>query len=198
MLTDLEEDLLLVTVVSEKGDKFASHFSTLFHEIDTTADHKPVRTKEMTDYLKKGELFNTSNIKEWLDINFEHSIWSEIAAKCIGCGVCSFFCPTCHCFDISDEDTVYQDSSYQGVRRRIWDSCSFGHFTKMPMHQPRPTQERRFRQRIMHKFKYFIDRFQQGACVGCGRCRSLCPVGIDIIEVLETIHCLSYHAHGVK
>lgn len=198
MLTDIEKNVFLVRVVSEKGEKFFSHFSTFFQGPDTTTRHTPVQTKEMADYLKQGALFNVQNINEWLNENFEHPIWSEIAAKCIGCGVCTFFCPTCHCFDINDEDVVYRDSSYQGVRRRIWDSCSFDHFTKMPMHQPRPTQDRRLRQRIMHKFKYFIDRFQQGACVGCGRCRSLCPVGIDIIEVLERIHCLSYHSHGVK
>ena len=105
---------------------------------------------------------------------------------CLGCGVCTFLCPTCHCFDILDEG-----DSEQGERIRIWDSCMFPLFT---LHasgtNPRPGGKERMRQRIMHKFSYFLDNHDQPGCTGCGRCIRSCPVNLDIREVLEEIQNL--------
>lgn len=208
MLTDVGEDQFLVNLVSPKGKDFFSYFSSFFQEREGLSGYEPAQIKEMAVYLKKERIFDVRVIKEWLDTHFEYPFWADVAAKCIGCGACTFLCPTCHCFDFTDESIAHRDSGYQGLRRRIWDSCSFGHFTQTSIsgagaggelasgsgHQRRTTQDRRFRQRIMHKFKYFVDLFQQVACVGCGRCRSVCPVGIDLVEVLETIHDLFYQS----
>lgn len=122
-------------------------------------------------------------LKEKLDKIFDDPIWDLLTEKCIGCGVCTYLCPTCYCFDIVDENT---DS--RGERIRIWDSCQFPHFTLQASGaNPRPTNKERFRQRIMHKFSYCMDNEGQIGCVGCGRCVIECPVNLDIRQVLTAI-----------
>jgi ferredoxin len=123
---------------------------------------------------------HTGGIKEWLDENFESDRWKDASINCISCGTCYYLCPTCHCFDITDEAGVAR-----GRRYRIWDCCSFSDFTRMAGHQPRVGRHARYRQRIMHKFKYTVDNVNLTACVGDGRCIRHCPVGVDIGEVLE-------------
>jgi sulfhydrogenase subunit beta (sulfur reductase) len=124
----------------------------------------------------------TGGLKAWLDKNFDDCIWEEVSENCLSCGICYYLCPTCHCFDIVDEAGLTR-----GERLRIWDACSFSGFTKMASHQPRVGQHARYRQRIMHKFKYTVDNVGETACVGDGRCIRFCPVGVDITEVLERL-----------
>ena len=96
---------------------------------------------------------------------------------------CTYLCPTCHCFDISDEV-----KGNDGIRIRNWDSCMFPMFTKETSgHNPRPSQKERWRQRVMHKFRYYVDNFNAIACVGCGRCVMACPVNLDIRKVVADI-----------
>ena len=106
--------------------------------------------------------------------------WKDTADRCLNCGTCTFFCPTCHCFDIQDER-----SEKGGVRMRNWDTCMSWLYTVHGSgHNPRPTKTERVRQRFMHKLKY-IPMKQGGACgcIGCGRCVQFCPVNIDIRAV---------------
>ena len=121
--------------------------------------------------------------KKNLDKNFDDPLWAALHEKCLGCGVCTFLCPTCHCFDIFDEA-----SGASGERVRIWDSCMFPQFT---LHasgsNPRPGGRERVRQRVMHKFKYFVDNFGRAACTGCGRCIKYCPVNMDIRQIVKQI-----------
>jgi len=130
-----------------------------------------------------GSALDTERVKTVLDGDFDNPLWETLHEKCLGCGVCTFLCPTCHCFDILDEG-----DSRQGERIRIWDSCMFPLFT---LHasgvNPRPGGKERMRQRILHKFKYFVDNHNKVACTGCGRCIRACPVNLDIREVLEEI-----------
>ncbi|ATW27516.1 4Fe-4S dicluster domain-containing protein [Candidatus Formimonas warabiya] len=111
---------------------------------------------------------------------FTHPVWDELYRKCLNCGVCTFLCPACHCFDISEEAT-----DREGRRVRNWDSCMFSSFTLHGSgHNPRPSNKERLRQRFLHKFKYFPKNYQALACTGCGRCILKCPVNIDMREVL--------------
>jgi len=134
---------------------------------------------------------NTGGIKEWLDNNFESDRWKDASINCISCGTCYYLCPTCHCFDIIDEAGVAR-----GRRYRVWDCCSFSDFTRMAGHQPRVGRHARYRQRIMHKFKYTVDNVNLTACVGDGRCIRYCPVGVDICEILEGLTAGSSQGGG--
>ncbi|MDR2422000.1 MAG: 4Fe-4S dicluster domain-containing protein [Deltaproteobacteria bacterium] len=110
--------------------------------------------------------------------------WATTAEPCLGCGVCTFFCPTCHCFDIQDEA-----NEIGGVRMRNWDTCMSELFTRHGSgHNPRPSKTERIRQRFMHKLKY-IPIKQDGVrgCTGCGRCVVMCPANIDIRTVAATM-----------
>ncbi|MBW1723160.1 MAG: 4Fe-4S dicluster domain-containing protein [Deltaproteobacteria bacterium] len=111
---------------------------------------------------------------------FEAPFWEDLAFACLNCGVCTYLCPTCWCFDIQDE--VYGKA---GDRIRNWDSCMFPLFTLHGSgHNPREQKFQRVRQRFMHKLKYYVDKYDSGVqCSGCGRCVQFCPVNIDIRDV---------------
>lgn len=114
---------------------------------------------------------------------FHSEKWASLSESCIGCGTCTFVCPTCQCYDIRDFDTGH------GVRRfRCWDSCMYSDFTKMAHGNPRLTQLERFRQRFMHKLVYHpANHDGTYGCVGCGRCLSSCPVGMNIVKVMKAL-----------
>ena len=180
LLIDLG-DSYLVQAVTEKGEKLLEKEGKF-----NKADQNQVRIKEKIIEKARASFkssVNPEKIKEKLDNNFDDPVWDRLHEKCLGCGICTFLCPTCHCFDIIDET----DGS-TGERIRIWDSCMFPQFT---LHasgaNPRPTGKERLRQRVMHKFKYFVDNNGEVACSGCGRCIKYCPVNLDIREILGRI-----------
>jgi len=125
---------------------------------------------------------NTAELKSRMLNRFEDiEFWRELGDRCLGCGICTFLCPTCYCFDISDERV-------KGIvrRARFWDACQFPLFTlEASGHNPRPSRTHRMRQRFMHKLSFFAQKFGHYQCVGCGRCVIYCPVNIDIREVIN-------------
>ncbi len=114
---------------------------------------------------------------------FDSALWIELAAGCLGCGACTYACPTCHCFDLTDEH-----KRGTGRRVRSWDTCALPLFTLHASgHNPRPTTDARLRQRILHKFAYGPETIDETLCVGCGRCISVCPSGIDLRRILARL-----------
>ncbi|MDF2655543.1 MAG: 4Fe-4S ferredoxin iron-sulfur binding domain protein [Bacillota bacterium] len=102
--------------------------------------------------------------------------WEKYAEGCIGCGTCTFICPTCHCFNL-------RDSEKKGIvtRTRVWDSCMYPKFTlHAGGHNPRTRKYERFRQRVLHKYLYIPENYGCTACTGCGRCIRSCPGGLNI------------------
>ena len=175
MLVPLSDDTWLAESHTDKGEAFLQSYSVYFSE-PGNLEPLPLATPSTTP-------FDLKKIKRWLDEHFEDPAWDSIAVRCVGCGACAFVCPACHCFDIIDEGT-----EKSGKRRKFWDACGFWKFTHHASgHNPRDMQPKRYRNRIMHKFKYYDDKFGETLCTGCGRCIRICPVGIDIAGVLEEI-----------
>jgi ferredoxin len=115
--------------------------------------------------------------------NFDSPLWPQLNARCLGCGACAHTCPTCHCFDIVDEG-----NAAGGVRARNWDACQFAMFTLHASgHNPRHNQGERGRQRILHKFHIYREKFGETLCTGCGNCSRNCPVALGVRPVLEEI-----------
>jgi len=111
---------------------------------------------------------------------FEDPAWAGFSEACIGCGACSYICPTCYCFDMDMEKRG------EASQFRCWDCCMFSDYSRMAGgHNPRPTKKERLRNRYMHKLSYFDERYGRTLCVGCGRCLAKCPAGLDIVSVIE-------------
>jgi ferredoxin len=116
---------------------------------------------------------------------FNSPIWDTAHFACIACGTCTFVCPTCYCYDIAYDNT--HDSIHGDTTRcrRQWDTCLNPTFTQMAHGNPRPTKKERFRQRFMHKWVYFYQKFGTYGCVGCGRCIQSCPANIYMLDIAQ-------------
>src|SRR4030043_1878 len=195
ILFDLEENIL-VKPITKKGEKFTENLNSWFKEAKKSDIEK--KNKLMDLSLKKiSSGINLQDIKEKLDKTFDISLWNEIHQKCLGCGICTYLCPSCYCFNITDEMDHEAGglAPSRGKRIRFWDSCMFPLFTLHASgHNPRPTYKERMRQRIMHKFNYCPENFKEIFCVGCGRCIRNCPVNIDLRETLVSL--MSFQSLG--
>ncbi len=173
-------DKYLIETVTERGEALIEKFPWL-EEAENGDLEKAERLSEEAEKAIRSKV-SVEDVREKLDRMFDHLAWDEIHQKCVNCGVCTYLCPTCCCFDVLDEEAP------QGKRVRIWDSCQFACFTLQGSgHNPRPSGKERMRQRIMHKFNYYVKNFGEMFCVGCGRCIRECPVNVDIREILEKI-----------
>ncbi len=172
----------VVEVLTEKGEALAQQTETLLEDQDV--DLAEVKGRFEGLKVPLGDHLSVDGVAAKLDGMFEHPVWAELSPRCLGCGICTYLCPTCHCFGMTDE--VRGD---QGVRLRCWDSCQFSDFTRMAGgHNPRPTKKERVRQRFMHKLNYYVHRFGRYLCTGCGRCLEKCPVGLTMVHVIEKVN----------
>lgn len=111
--------------------------------------------------------------------------WERLTEKCLGCGICTYICPTCHCFEF--KDVVEKKGAV--TRYKCWDSCMYPRFTLHASgHNPRESKQDRYRQRILHKYLYVKQNLGYTACTGCGRCIRSCPVGMNINSVVKEIN----------
>lgn len=170
-----------VRVITPKGEALIKN--CLEFKPAGEADWEAVWKLEERTLGKMAPVLDLSKLKKRLDKNFSEPVWDRVCEKCIGCAACTYLCPTCHCFDLS-----YEMEGNRGVCIRTWDSCAFPLFTLSASgHNPRPAGKDRYRQRVMHKFRYFVENWGVVSCVGCGRCIIHCPVNLDIRDVLRQI-----------
>ena len=178
------EDAIYWQSNNDKGLAVLKTIEQLTEECDTSIveDQKKTIAKIMDRLPLAGlsaEKFGAGKTKELFDL----PEWDSLSEACLGCGTCTFVCPTCQCYDIKDFNT-----GKGVVRFRCWDSCMYSDFTRMSAGQPRLTQKERFRQRFMHKLVYYPEN-NDGlfSCVGCGRCLAKCPISMNIAKVMKTI-----------
>ena len=167
-----------------KGEKLMESLEELTAECDDKEVKK--QQEDVSEIMKRLPLadlttegFGTGKTEEY----FNSPQWAELSQACLGCGTCTFVCPTCQCYDIKDFKT-----GNGVVRFRCWDSCMYSDFTKMAHGNSRLTQLERFRQRFMHKLVYYPEN-NDGlySCVGCGRCLAKCPISMNIVKVMKTL-----------
>ncbi|MEO0068948.1 MAG: 4Fe-4S dicluster domain-containing protein [candidate division WOR-3 bacterium] len=177
LLTDLG-DLFLAEPLTAKGEKLIAGYPEAKDE-HLTAGAKLREKAEAEIPLR----IDTAKLQEVLPKAFASKIWETLALNCVNCGACTFLCPTCHCFDVTDE-TVRGST----VRCRVWDSCQFTLYSRHASgHNPRLDPRARYRNRVMDKFYYTVEQAGAISCVGCGRCIIACPANIDIRTTVERL-----------
>jgi len=179
-LTELA-DGFLVKVGSEEGEKVLDGVDVRrasegeVHQADELVERT---ARAMTKKVK------TSNLKDTLYAQLSNPQWDAVAKRCLSCGNCTMVCPTCFCNDVFDDNDL---KSGVTSRKRVWDSCFNVEFAETTAGNARPTIKDRYRQWLMHKMAYWVDQFGVFGCVGCGRCITWCPVGIDITEEVRAL-----------
>jgi sulfhydrogenase subunit beta (sulfur reductase) len=127
--------------------------------------------------LKMGRDLNTDGLKYLMYANAESQHWDDVAARCLSCTNCTLVCPTCFCTSVEDVSDLTGETA---SRHRVWDSCFSEGFSYIHGGSVRESSRSRYRQWITHKLAAWEDQFGMTGCVGCGRCITWCPVGIDI------------------
>ena len=175
MLTQ-DGDSYVAEILTQKGQTLLGHLADASStQVESAHRVQAAATSKME------HPFDPEGVRDKLYGMFESSFWQEIQQSCLGCGVCTFLCPTCYCFDIVDE-------ALRDERVRNWDSCMFRAYSQEASgHNPRPTNKERTRQRIMHKYAYFVELYDEIGCTGCGRCVRYCPVNLDIRQMIRSV-----------
>lgn len=177
-------DAVCMSAKTEKGEALLKMLEGVTEETDGAAvEEQKALIRERMRRLPLSGLRPDAFGKDKTSEFFNAPEWKTLSEACLGCGTCTFICPTCQCYDIRDFDTG------RGVKRfRCWDSCMYSDFTKMSAGQPRLTQMERFRQRFMHKLVYYpTNNDGLFSCVGCGRCMNRCPIQMNIVKVMKKL-----------
>ena len=182
-LTELTEGghRYLVEVGSERGRGLAAALPVR----EASEDDRAAATKVTDDAVDRmGRRLETAGIQELLAANLEHPRFAEVAERCLTCGNCTLVCPTCFCTSVEDVNDLADGSA---ERWRSWDSCFSTEYSYIHGGSIRRSPRARYRQWLTHKFGTWFDQFGTSGCVGCGRCITWCPVGIDVTEELAAI-----------
>lgn len=179
-LTELDE-VFLLRYGSDKGRRVADEL-----RLEPAAAEQMLDGRRRIDAAagKMGRKVDVTDVRNLLHENQEHPRWNDVADRCLGCTNCTLVCPTCFCSSVEDVTDLNMDTA-ERVRR--WDSCFNPEFGQVHGGNFRPGVRGRYRQWLTHKFASWIDQFGTSGCVGCGRCITWCPVGIDVTEELTAI-----------
>jgi ferredoxin len=180
IFTELD-DAFVVKAVSEAGRGVAIRLGLVPASLEQVAEG---RRRVDSAAQSMGRTLNVVDIKHMLQRNQEHPRWDDVAERCLACTNCTMVCPTCFC---SATEDVADLSLEQAARVRRWDSCFNPEFARVHGGNFRASVRGRYRQWLTHKFASWFDQFDLSGCVGCGRCITWCPVGIDVTEEITAI-----------
>jgi ferredoxin len=180
-------DLILTELDDEHGHRFLARAGSergvaVLSDVEFRAageDDRSARTAVLEGARQRmGKHLQVEGLASLLARNLEHPRWAEVAERCLSCGNCTLVCPTCFCSDVRDRTELDGDV----VRQRTWASCFSVDHSYLHGGAVRPSTQSRYRQWMTHKLSTWWDQFDTTGCVGCGRCITWCPVGIDITE----------------
>lgn len=186
-------DLALTEVLENEHHYFIAEVGTeLGKEVLNEVNHHKATEEDVErgDQIlartaeQMGRQMDTTGIKDLLYRNYEHPRWDDVAHRCLTCANCTIVCPTCFCMTVED---VTDLTGEHAERWRRWDSCFTMDFSYLHGGSVRSSTKARYRQWMTHKLATWIDQFGTSGCVGCGRCITWCPVGIDITEEVSAI-----------
>jgi sulfhydrogenase subunit beta (sulfur reductase) len=186
-------DLALTEVLEPGAHRFVVEIGSIAgaeviakvpHRSGNAADAETVSRVVESTKAQMGRAINTEGLKELLYRNYEHPQWDNVATRCLTCANCTMVCPTCFCTNVED---VADLTGQKAERWRKWDSCFTMDFSYVHGGSVRATPKSRYRQWITHKLATWVDQFGEFGCVGCGRCITWCPVGIDITEEIHAL-----------
>ena len=183
-LTELLDETRHDFLVEIGSDEGAVLLGRLFYRAASEADLAAAAAVTERTRSQMGRSLDTDGIKDLLQANPNHPCWDDVAERCLACGNCTMVCPTCFCTTVEDHSDLAGSSA---ERIRKWDSCFTLDFSYLHGGSVRKSGGARYRQWITHKLASWIDQFGTSGCVGCGRCITWCPVGIDITEEAAAI-----------
>jgi formate hydrogenlyase subunit 6/NADH:ubiquinone oxidoreductase subunit I len=195
-------DLALTELVGPEGHRFvvqagSDRGAEVLAELNTTpaADKSVREAAAAVEAASRQQVrsIKTDGIKELLYQNLEHPRWDNVASRCLTCANCTMVCPTCFCTTVEDVSDVTGDHA---ERWRRWDSCFTLNFSYIHGGSVRASGKARYRQWMTHKLASWIDQFGTSGCVGCGRCITWCPVGIDITQEVQAIRETGSHGES--
>jgi len=189
-LLDGDTHEFLVEVGSDAGSEVLAELS---HRPASHAQLAAADAVVACTASRMGRSLSTDGLKELLQANPNHSRWDAIAERCLTCGNCTMVCPTCFCTTVEDHSDL-TDASAERIRK--WDSCFTMDFSFIHGGSVRKSTKARYRQWMTHKLANWIDQFGTSGCIGCGRCITWCPVGIDITEEAAAIRAAPQTAKG--
>lgn len=186
-------DLALTEILTEDRHYFVAQIGSDFgKEILNDVVHSDARDEDCRAEeagvaraaAQMGRKVDTANLRDVLVHNASHPRWEKVGLRCMTCGNCTLVCPTCFCTTVEDTTDL---TGANAERRRRWDSCFTMDFSYIHGGTIRASAKARYRQWLTHKFATWIDQFGLSGCVGCGRCITWCPVGIDVTEEIAAI-----------
>lgn len=186
-------DLALTELLDESGHRFVVQIGSdaglaLLEKLPThSASNAEIEQSHVISEktaASMGRKLDTQGLPATLQQNLEHPRWDEVATRCLACANCTSVCPTCFCTEVIDTTSLDGETA---ERTKQWDSCFNLSFTHVHGGPVRSTIKSRYRQWLTHKLSTWHDQFGSSGCVGCGRCITWCPVGIDITEEATAI-----------
>jgi len=172
-------------IIRDGGTDFIWEAKTAQGEAVTAVIADLLEEKEMKQPEAKPftQQVDYSGVAEKLKDMFAHPLWDQMAQPCINCGMCTYVCPSCYCFDIQ-----VKMWGEKGYRFRAWDSCMFEEYSREAGGgNPRGAAKERFRQRFLHKLEFFKERYGTPLCTGCGRCIIVCPTDVNIVRIIAAV-----------
>ena len=194
-LTEIMEDNRHYFLVEAGTDAGADVLRELPHRVADSFEEQAAERLCTKTAETMGRKMETADLKEILYRNYEHPRWNNVAARCLTCGNCTMVCPTCFCTTVED---VTDLKGEHAERWQKWDSCFTMDFSYIHGGSIRATPKSRYRQWMTHKLATWFDQFGTSGCVGCGRCITWCPVGIDITEEVAAIRNSEHAMSGAK